>query len=83
MYYRGPSSRLQSYCFTNEIVEKYVDIQQLQVLDYLYKREGYSTGLGPPGSVEDTNVKYFASQLNDCIFNIIGGNLGISVDLDL
>lgn len=70
----GASTRLQAFCFTNELAGRSVDKRQIQILDYLFKREGYSDGLGLATILGDNSVKYFASPVVDYQSNINGGN---------
>ena len=70
----GAGSRIVNYCMTKELSGKFVGIQQIQMLDYFHKREGYSSGLGLPGAVDKLTVQPYTFPVLDYSTNINGGN---------
>ena len=70
----GASSRIVNYCLTKELSGKIVGIQQIQMLDYFHKREGYSSGLGLTGAIDKLTVQPYAFPVLDYSTNINGGN---------
>jgi hypothetical protein len=68
------SERFANFCVAEQLDLRKLSPNELVIVDYRLKREGYSRGLGFPSSVEQTSVQTFASPILDYNTNINGGN---------
>jgi hypothetical protein len=70
----GVDSRLKVYCLTNKLASSNLSLEQLVILDHLYKQEGYNAGVGIATTVQLNQPKFFASPIIEHNSNINGGN---------
>jgi len=67
-------TRLRTYCVAETLLGNAVTLNDVLLLDTLFKREGFTAGIGLPHQVPQSSTQSFVTPVLDYNTNINGGN---------